>query len=45
MQFQHFTFGWHTLQVNEPAQSTRRQGDFDEFAVFVCCRIVLFRAL
>ncbi len=29
MQFQHFTFGWHTLQVTEPAQSTLRQGDCD----------------
>ena len=28
MQFQHFTFGWHTLQVTEPAQLTR-QGDCD----------------
>ena len=27
MQFQHFTFRWHTLQVTEPAQSTLRQGD------------------
>ena len=27
MQFQHFTFGWHTLQVTEPAQSALRQGD------------------
>ena len=27
--FQHFTFGWHTLQVTEPAQSTLRQGDWD----------------
>ena len=29
MQFQHFTFGWHTLQVTEPAHSTLRQGDCD----------------
>ena len=29
MQFQHFTVGWHTLQVTEPAQSTLRQGDCD----------------
>ena len=29
MQFQHFTFGWHTLQVTEPAQSMLRQGDCD----------------
>ena len=27
--FQHFTFGWHTMQVTEPAQSTLRQGDRD----------------
>ena len=27
VQFQDFTFGWHTLQVTEPAQSTLRQGD------------------
>ena len=29
MQFQDFTFGWHTMQVTEPAQSTLRQGDRD----------------
>ena len=29
MQFQDFTFGWHALQVTEPAQSTLRQGDRD----------------
>ena len=29
MQFQRFNFGWHTLQVTEPAQSTLRQGDCD----------------
>ena len=28
MQFQHFTFGWHTLQVTEPAQSALHQGLF-----------------
>ena len=36
IQFQHFTFGWHTLQVTEPAQSTLRQGD---------CDVVLFSLL
>ena len=41
MQFQDFTFGWHTMQVTEPAQSTLRQGDID-WALF-CCRIVMFR--
>ena len=25
----HFTFGWHRLQVTEPAQSKLRQGDWD----------------
>ena len=29
VQFQDFTFGWHTMQVTEPAQSTLRQGDRD----------------
>ena len=29
VQFQYFTFGWHTMQVTEPAQSTLRQGDID----------------
>ena len=29
MQFQDFTFGRHTMQVNEPAQSTLHQGDRD----------------
>ena len=29
MQFQDITFGWHTLQVTEPAQSTLHQGDRD----------------
>ena len=29
VQFQDFTFGWHTMQVIEPAQSTLRQGDRD----------------
>ena len=27
MQFQDFTFGWQTMQVTEPAQSTLRQCD------------------
>ena len=43
MQFQGFTFGWHTLQVTEPAQSTLPQGDIDGALCFVCCRIVMFR--
>ena len=29
MQFQDFTFGWHTMRVTGPAQSTLRQGDRD----------------
>ena len=29
VQFQDFTFGWYTMQVTEPAQSTLRQGDRD----------------
>ena len=29
MQFQHFIFGWHTLQVTEPGQSTLLKGDCD----------------
>ena len=38
----YFTFGWHTLQVTEPAQLTLRQGDRNG-GCLLGCRIVVFR--
>ena len=39
VQFQDFTFGWHTMQVTEPTQSTLRQGDRD-WALFSLLSII-----